>query len=92
MVMKLNNEGETIGEGMNSTNPKDVNSPFVLMPRKDPVAFHAMRAYADMCEAPLGNAIRAWLRLIAQAEPIYGTQGRKNRAAIQLRLLAEEPG
>jgi len=89
MVMNLDDEGETFGRGMNSTDPDDIDSPFVLMPRKDPAAFFALRVYANSCEPCLGNEIRSWLRKIATADPSYGTQGKRNRTAMYLASLAE---
>ena len=88
-VIREDEEGRTIGKIMKSTDPDDVDSPFVLMPRKDPAAYDAMRIYAQLCEPQLANEIRAWLRNIAQAEPVYGTQGIRNRTAIRLKMLHE---
>ncbi len=69
---------EQASKPMLSTVPDDVNSPFVLMPRKDPAAFLAMLTYAQYCEQGLANEIRGWLNLIAEAVPVYGSQGKKN--------------
>lgn len=80
---------EDVGLAMVSTDPDDIDSPFVLMPRKDPVAYEAMRLYMQLCEPQLASEIRAWLRKIAAAEPVYGTQGKRNRMTIRLRMLAE---
>lgn len=63
---------------MLSTNPGDVDSPFVLMPRKDPAAFRAMVCYALYCEPDLRAEIASWLGDIASTEPAFGTQGVRN--------------
>lgn len=89
MVTRMDDSGIMSGPSMPSTDPEDINSPFVLMPRKDPAAFEAMRAYMSLCEPQLANEIRAWLRKIAAAEPVYGTQGKRNRAFIRSRMLQE---
>ena len=75
--MKIDGSPDTSAV-MKSTDPGDVNSPFVLMPRKDPAAFLAMLTYAQYCEQGLANEIRGWLNLIAEAVPVYGSQGKKN--------------
>ena len=49
---------ENRGSAALSTDPEDVDSPFVLMPRKDPAAFQAMVAYARHCEKALAIEIR----------------------------------
>ncbi len=72
-----------------STDPDDPDSPFVLMPRKDPAAFVAMIAYARHCEQDLANEIKAWLRKIAEAEPVYGTQGTRNLRAVKVKGLQD---
>lgn len=74
---------------MASTNPDDVDSPFVLMPRKDPAAFLAMTTYAQYCEPQLRAEIGDWLSKIAKAPPIYGTQGARNYESIRLRAVSE---
>lgn len=61
-----------------STNPDSVDSPFVLMPRKDPAAFAAMLTYMRYCEPELASEIRVWLEKIAAAPAEYGTQGQRN--------------
>lgn len=63
---------------MLSTDPDNVDSPFVLMPRKDPAAYAAMIAYAQCCEPHLAAEIAEWLRKIANAPAIFGTQGTRN--------------
>lgn len=87
MVARIDADGKAFGPGMKATDPGDINSPFVLMPRKDPAAFAAMTAYMQFCEPQLANEIRAWLRTIAQAEPVYGTQGARNRTAVRMKTL-----
>ena len=89
MVTRTDDNGHIIGPTMKSANPDDVDSPFVLMPRKDPAAFMAMLAYASCCEPSLGNQIRIWLVEIARAPPVYGTQGERNRIAMRMRNIQE---
>ena len=91
-VQRLKNTGpeevcELVGKPMLATDPEDIDSPFVLMPRKDPAAYEAVRIYAMMCEPQLGNEIRTWLRKVIESEPVYGTQGKRNRAAMRMRFL-----
>lgn len=76
-----------IGSAMQSTDPDNVDSPFVLMPRKDPAAFAAMLAYVDACEYGLGGEIRDWLEKIANAPVVDGTQGHRNRQEMLLRAV-----
>ena len=71
-------------DSMLSTDPNDVNSPFVLMPRKDPAAFAAMIYYAQCCEPKLAAEISGWLARIASAEPKFGTQGARNYTSTRL--------
>lgn len=92
MVMKIDDNGETYGSGMNSTNPEDVDSPFVLMPRKDPAAYAAMLTYSEFCEPQLKAEIRGWLCKIARAKPLFGTQGERNLSAYRLRSLISPEG
>jgi hypothetical protein len=77
---------------MLSTDPDNIDSPFVLMPRKDPAAFHAMLTYAALCEPRLADEIHAWLRKIARAAPKYGTQGERNRVVIYNQAIARSMG
>jgi len=86
-VQKVGPLGNLIGSRMKSTDPEDVDSPFVLMPRKDPAAFAAMIAYARMCEPQLASEIKNWLNTIAEAPPVFGTQGARNRVAIRLKAI-----
>lgn len=72
-------------KGMRSTDPASVDSPFTLMPRKDPAAFAAMVTYARVCEPDLAAEIKAWLQKIAGAPPVFGTQGERNHKHIQLK-------
>lgn len=72
---------------MLSTNPDDVDSPFVLMPRKDPAAFYALCAYAQACESDLRIEIVEWLEKIVEVDPVYGTQGSRNRKEMKLKQI-----
>lgn len=78
IVRKIMPNGTESIELWNSTDPEDIDSPFVLMPRKDPAAFAAMLAYAQCCELRLSAEIANWLGEIAAAEPKFGTQGVRN--------------
>jgi len=87
-VMKVDKEGKPVGTvHLLSTNPENPNSPFVLMPRKDPAAFAAMITYARMCEPGLANEIAAWLRKIVEVPIVFGTQGERNLTAMRLRSI-----
>lgn len=91
LVFKIGPDGETEEQGMKSTDPDNVNSPFVLMPRKDPAAFYALMNYTKMCEPGLALEIREWVGKIVEAPPILGTQGTRNRMEMkrkQLRLFS----
>lgn len=77
-LQKVDSAGIYIGPRMQSTDPENVDSPFVLMPRKDPAAFRAMVCYANFCEPGLKIDIVNWLEKIADADPILGTQGVRN--------------
>ena len=87
MVAKIGVDGKMFSPGMKSVDPDNVDSPFVLMPRKDPAAYEALYVYMQLCEPQLANEIRAWLRKIAEADSIYGTQGERNRRSIRLKSL-----
>ncbi len=78
---------ENKGIAMLSTDPGDIDSPFVLMPRKDPAAFAALVIYSEHCEPELANEIKAWLYKIAEAEPVFGTQGARNFRVTRLKPL-----
>jgi len=72
-----------------STDPENADSPFVLMPRKDPAAFVAMITYAQFCEPQLRAEIANWLIEIAKAPPLFGTQGARNWSAGRIRTINE---
>ena len=61
-----------------SVNTSEIDSPFVLMPRKDPAAMKALECYADFCEPELSRQIKRWIQLIKKAPKILGTQGKRN--------------
>ncbi len=81
---------QEVGTPMLSTDPKDIDAPFVLMPRKDPAAYLAMVTYIANCEPKLANELRTWLRLIAHSPRATGTQGQRNESFQMSRIL--EPG
>ncbi len=84
LVFKVNPDNNyDFQEAMKSTDPEDINSPFVLMPRKDPAAFAALIVYMKVCEPRLANEIRAWLNKVANAPVICGTQGERNFMAVR---------
>ena len=89
MVAKIGVDGQMFGEGMKSTDPDNVNSPFVLMPRKDPAAFAAMIMYARCCEKDLAKEVKGWLQRMAVAPVAYGTQGERNRQHLSLRSVGD---
>lgn len=68
---------------MIATDPKSIDSPFVLMPRKDPAAFIALVAYASVCEPNLRAEIVQFLDKIVEADPTFGTQGLRNYAELR---------
>ncbi len=76
-----------VGEPMLSTDPENVDSPFVLMPRKDPAAFYALLNYAQACEPDLAGEIREWLEKVVEAPAQYGTQGNRNRVHMKLKQM-----
>ena len=82
-VLKFSGQGLPAGIPMKSVDPDDIDSPFVLMPRKDPAAFRAMVCYARFCEPDLRAEIATWLDKIARAEPVFGTQGTRNMQEIR---------
>ena len=86
-VTRFGDDSTVIGKRMQATDPDDVDSPFVLMPRKDPAAFTALMAYAQMCEPDLAAEIRVWLGTIVKAPAVYGTQGARNRIHIRTNLM-----
>ena len=73
--------------GIESTNPDDIDSSFVLLPRKDPAAYYALLHYAQVCEPALAREIRVWLEKVIKAPPEYGTQGERNRVAMKLKQM-----
>ncbi|MDD5704189.1 MAG: hypothetical protein PHU23_19315 [Dehalococcoidales bacterium] len=85
-VQKVDN-GVYKADELLATDKNSVNSPFVLMPRKDPAAFAALVYYSTICEPRLGNEIRNWLRNVVQAPVAYGSQGNRNRIAMILNNL-----
>ena len=90
-VQRQDENRALVGPRMLSTDPDDIDSPFVLMPRKDPAAFEAMRLYIQLCEPLLATEIRTWLRKIADSATVYGTQGERNRRSIRrMSLIAIE--
>lgn len=90
-VLRLDDEGcvEPDARAMDSTDPENIDSPFVLMPRKDPAAFYAMMHYASSCEHELAREIESFLRKVAEAEPKYGTQGMRNRTKMRLEFIRQ---
>lgn len=72
-----------------STDPEDINSPFVLMPRKDPSAFAALITYCQVCEPQLAQEIAEWMIKIANAEPQFGSQGTRNYASVRMQAVNE---
>ena len=89
IVARRLDDGSMKGYHMLSTDPDDVDSPFVLMPRKDPAAFAAMIAYAQCCEPGLALEIDEWLGKIAQAVPSFGTQGIRNFQATRMAAIGQ---
>lgn len=88
-IQEGDKEGFLHSGQMLSTNPNDVNSPFVLMPRKDPAAYAAMIYYAQVCEPKLALEIVEWLAKIAMAPPEFGTQGIRNFATTRAAALEQ---
>ena len=89
MVHKCKPDGTmlNITEGMKSTDPDDVDSPFVLMPRKDPAAYYALLNYAQACEPDLAVEIHEWLEKVVRAPAKHGTQGERNRVHMKLKQM-----
>ncbi len=77
-VYRLDGEGSLAGEPMLATDPSNVDSPFVIFPRKDPAAFHALLSYAAVCEKGLRAEILLWAEKIATSDPAFGTQAARN--------------
>jgi len=87
LVFKIKPDGDTEEHGMDSTDPENVDSPFVLMPRKDPAALYALMSYTETCEPDLALEIREWAETIVKATPSYGSQGERNRVHMKLKQL-----
>ena len=83
-VVKITEADKPVSQTMMSTDPENINSPFVIFQRKDPAAFHAMLLYSTLCEVGLGMEIRAFCEKIAKADPVYGTQGVRNWRMMQM--------
>lgn len=90
MVFRIDEDtGAMIVEGaMPATDPENIDSPFVLKPRKDPAAFVAMIAYTMTCEPDLAQEIREFLHKIAEAPPVFGTQGERNYKAFRTKSIS----
>jgi len=86
-VFRITDSGLNAKPEMLSTDPENVDSPFVLMPRKDPAAYFALLSYAQVCETNLANEIHVWLEKIVRAPAIYGTQGNRNRVKMKLKQM-----
>ncbi len=86
-VQRIDEEGDVIGALMKSTDPDNADSPFVLMPRKDPAALYALLNYSQMCEPDLAKEIIEWAEKIVEAFPVYGTQGERNRLHAKLKQI-----
>jgi len=90
MVYRIDEVGQSVTRGLKSTDPDDINSPFVLMPRKDPAAFIALASYASACEPELAREVREFLTKIVGSSPILGTQGARNFSAVMKRMIRQE--
>lgn len=86
-VQRVGPNGELVSGRMRSTDPENPDSPFVLMPRKDPAAFFAMLEYTRHCEPHLADEIRNWLESMADTGPEYGTQGTRNWIHVRKRSI-----
>lgn len=89
LVFKIGPDGETEEQGMASTDPGNVDSPFVLMPRKDPAAFIATVVYARYCEKDLAAEIKEWLTKVVASPTMLGSQGERNRVHSQSTLIKD---
>ena len=87
LVQRVGENGGPIGRRMVSTDPVNVDSPFVLMPRKDPAAYYALLNYAQACEPDLAYEILEWLEKVVAAPAIYGTQGNLNRVHMKMKQM-----
>ncbi len=86
-VQRVGENGKLLGPLMLSTDPNNVDSPFVLMPRKDPAALFALLNYSTVCEDDLALEIREWLEKVVEAPVKYGSQGDRNRVYMKLKQL-----
>ena len=77
-VYRLDEEGAELGPSMLATDPENIDAPFVIFPRKDPAAFHALLAYADVCEKGLRMEIIQFAGKVAESDISFGTQGARN--------------
>lgn len=90
LVSKMNIDGSAdYSTTMKATDPDNPDSPFVLLPRKDPAAIPAMITYARYCEPELAKEIKDWLRKVVIEEASFGTQGERNFRAARLRSLQD---
>ena len=78
VVYRVGEDKGRVGSDMLATEPSDVDAPFVIFPRKDPAAFHALLSYAAVCEKGLRAEILLWAEKIAVCDPDFGTQGARN--------------
>lgn len=74
---------------MKATDPGNPNSPFVLMPLKDPAAFLALVTYANYCEPDLAAEVRVWLNKITEADSRLGSQGARNYTHMRKDIIME---
>ena len=88
MVYRIFDDGSGVSKvGVKSTDPENIDSPFVLMPRKDPAALYALLQYAQMCEDSLAREIRVWVGKIIEAPSVHGTQDERNRVHIGKKMM-----
>lgn len=57
---------------------KDVETPFVLKPWKDPSALAALRAYRDSCYPELAAELTRWIDEIGSGPRVLGGVGSRN--------------
>ncbi len=86
-VFRILDNGMGVLPEMLSAEPDNVDSPFVLMPHKDPAACYALLAYAQVCEDDLAVEICEWAKKIVSAPPKYGSQGERNRVHMKIKQL-----
>ena len=87
IVFRILSDGSGNKPEMLATNPENIDSPFVLMPRKDPAAFYALANYAQACEPSLSREIRVFLQKVIEAPPLFGTQGARNRVVMMMKQM-----